>query len=617
MYDLPTPSSGSLCLPIYNILRPGGSSVRDVGHHSSESPGYPLGYQSFDTTPNTSTKLTRAEKDLMEKFRAAALSISLLYKSSLSTSKRAYSAGYSTCLADVLQMIQHGLSASHPANDGALGGGGPEMTIGRIMDWVEARQETIRLEEEDQDGVNEDDIGDGAAAAGSAYNSSNKPRETFGDRMGSQGPGVMSKSGSHPNGAPSGSSGSANNRFTQLIASSSMKRTGSAPINMRPVPLTNPASGPVNTSDGSSSTGSAGDQPIASSSSSSSAFCNSVAPARSEQQSNFLPASRLSAGKTDRPMLSTSNLADRTSFSVPPPTRPSSVRPSEETPSTSSTHPPFQTLQNKPLPQSSSPSFISSSSLSPVFPPKQRQASSITVDTNSAPSASLNPMVHSSPLAPRPTSLSLSSRSTTPANFPPAPQSSTTTTAFAPESTLTDAQSSSFPSPKAASPILFPPSKPSFTFGLPSDPFSEALSSTVDSPPAGIVSMSGPTANGIFSGVSIPHQVGVGAGGNGGSTGEREPTGSKRRYAAMMAATGAGPMVVGTSGASASAGSGGMDDVGDITTTIASTGSVGGGRRKGSRRPVKAVGVGRDVGSMEGVEENEEREKKRSARRRD
>lgn len=78
---------------------------------------------------------------------AAALSITTLYKSSLATSKQAYSAGYQACLTDVLQFVQAGVSIQgQGANVGAEG-----LTIGRIMDWIEGRLEAIGTADDDDD----------------------------------------------------------------------------------------------------------------------------------------------------------------------------------------------------------------------------------------------------------------------------------------------------------------------------------------------------------------------------------------------------------------------------------------------------------------------------------
>lgn len=82
---------------------------------------------------------------------AAALSITTFYRSSLAASKEAYSSGYLTCLQDTLQFIQAGVSVS--------GSSGEEMTIGRVMDWLEARLEAIKSTEEEEE---EDRMKEGA-----------------------------------------------------------------------------------------------------------------------------------------------------------------------------------------------------------------------------------------------------------------------------------------------------------------------------------------------------------------------------------------------------------------------------------------------------------------------
>ncbi|KAG9008424.1 hypothetical protein FRB90_008888, partial [Tulasnella sp. 427] len=111
--------------------------------------------------------VVQEDKDLLNDFRAAALSVTTLYKSSLRNSKKAYNEGYATCLRDVLNFIQAGVSAEGRmaelgGNDGsgALGLNlnfdvdGNGMTIGRVMDWVEGRLEMITSEEEEEQGAN-------------------------------------------------------------------------------------------------------------------------------------------------------------------------------------------------------------------------------------------------------------------------------------------------------------------------------------------------------------------------------------------------------------------------------------------------------------------------------
>ena len=81
---------------------------------------------------------------------AAALSITTLYRSSRKTSKRAYNAGYGAACQDLLNFIQQGLSTGGvgPTADAPDGG---VLTIGRVMDWTEARLEAIRATEEEED----------------------------------------------------------------------------------------------------------------------------------------------------------------------------------------------------------------------------------------------------------------------------------------------------------------------------------------------------------------------------------------------------------------------------------------------------------------------------------
>ncbi|WVF69860.1 hypothetical protein IAT40_004641 [Kwoniella sp. CBS 6097] len=77
--------------------------------------------------------LADAERDMGDKFRAAALSITNLYKSSLSYTKQSYNVGYSAALADVLSTVQSSIGAGQDA----------EQALSRLMDWAEARQAAI------------------------------------------------------------------------------------------------------------------------------------------------------------------------------------------------------------------------------------------------------------------------------------------------------------------------------------------------------------------------------------------------------------------------------------------------------------------------------------------
>jgi hypothetical protein len=92
-----------------------------------------------------------AEKELLNNFKAAALSITTLYRSSRHASKRAYNTGYAAACQDLTMMIQQGVSASGIApssNDNSHDG---EMTIGRILDWIEARMEAVKSREDEED----------------------------------------------------------------------------------------------------------------------------------------------------------------------------------------------------------------------------------------------------------------------------------------------------------------------------------------------------------------------------------------------------------------------------------------------------------------------------------
>ncbi|KAF8200252.1 hypothetical protein BJ912DRAFT_1054636 [Pholiota molesta] len=106
-----------------------------------------------------------AEKELLNDFKAAALSITTLYRSSRKTSKRAYNAGYAAACQDLLAFVQQGVSAGDVGPGGpshAVEGGG--MTIGRVMDWTEARVEAIRAREEEEEEDEEREKGGERAA---------------------------------------------------------------------------------------------------------------------------------------------------------------------------------------------------------------------------------------------------------------------------------------------------------------------------------------------------------------------------------------------------------------------------------------------------------------------
>ncbi|KAF8648214.1 hypothetical protein AX16_006353 [Volvariella volvacea WC 439] len=98
--------------------------------------------------PNAQQK---AEKDLTNDFKAAALSITTLYRSSRRAAKRAYNSGYAAACQDLLTMIQQGVSAGGLGQDSTNAGSEAGMSIGRIMDWTEARLEEIKAREEEED----------------------------------------------------------------------------------------------------------------------------------------------------------------------------------------------------------------------------------------------------------------------------------------------------------------------------------------------------------------------------------------------------------------------------------------------------------------------------------
>ncbi|KAL1938362.1 hypothetical protein VTO73DRAFT_11602 [Trametes versicolor] len=85
----------------------------------------------------------KAENELTNNFRAAALSLTTLFRSSKTASKRAYNAGYAAACQDLLNMIQQGVSTDADPSR--------EVTIGRIMDYIEARLEAIKAREEEED----------------------------------------------------------------------------------------------------------------------------------------------------------------------------------------------------------------------------------------------------------------------------------------------------------------------------------------------------------------------------------------------------------------------------------------------------------------------------------
>jgi len=96
----------------------------------------------------------KAEQELLNNFRAAALSITTLYRSSRQNAKRAYNSGYAAACQDLLTMIQQGVSVGGlgpTASGSSLDADNDGMTIGRVMDWIEARLDAIKTQEEEED----------------------------------------------------------------------------------------------------------------------------------------------------------------------------------------------------------------------------------------------------------------------------------------------------------------------------------------------------------------------------------------------------------------------------------------------------------------------------------
>ena len=115
------------------------------------------------------------------------MSITNLYRSSRSTSKRAYNSGYAAACADLLQMIQQGVSDSETPP-----------TIGRVMDWVEARLEAVRAREEEEDEEDEENASkkDGGQAT-KLRASSTLPRPNSAPAVSQQTPREQVRSGFH------------------------------------------------------------------------------------------------------------------------------------------------------------------------------------------------------------------------------------------------------------------------------------------------------------------------------------------------------------------------------------------------------------------------------------
>ncbi|KAF7302466.1 hypothetical protein HMN09_00880700 [Mycena chlorophos] len=111
-----------------------------------------------------------AEKALLDNFKAAALSITTLYRSSRTASKRAYNAGYAAACRDLMEMLQLGVSDSQVLVGKSADSG---MTVGRVMDWVEARLEAVKAREEEED--EEEGVASAASSSAAPAPSARKP----------------------------------------------------------------------------------------------------------------------------------------------------------------------------------------------------------------------------------------------------------------------------------------------------------------------------------------------------------------------------------------------------------------------------------------------------------
>ncbi|KAJ7584132.1 hypothetical protein C8J56DRAFT_830197 [Mycena floridula] len=95
----------------------------------------------------------QTEKELLDNFKAAAHSITTLYRSSRDASKQSYNAGYTAACQDLLAMIQHGASsssASSPSPSPVGTSDSEEMTVDKVVSWIEARLDAVRSREEEE-----------------------------------------------------------------------------------------------------------------------------------------------------------------------------------------------------------------------------------------------------------------------------------------------------------------------------------------------------------------------------------------------------------------------------------------------------------------------------------
>lgn len=84
----------------------------------------------------------------MLSYSAAALALTTLYRSSQQSAKRHYDAGYDSgylaALDDFTSIIQHGVSTSAASASNLNFANEHAMSIGWVMDWIEARSEVMR-----------------------------------------------------------------------------------------------------------------------------------------------------------------------------------------------------------------------------------------------------------------------------------------------------------------------------------------------------------------------------------------------------------------------------------------------------------------------------------------
>ncbi|MBW0521201.1 hypothetical protein O181_060916 [Austropuccinia psidii MF-1] len=98
-----------------------------------------------------------AEQALQAPFRAAALGIATFYKRAAENGRKAYSLGYSSALQDVLEFLQAGLDYQTDQNEHQHSEQRMALTIERVMDYIQRRQEALRAESQEpseEDGIN-------------------------------------------------------------------------------------------------------------------------------------------------------------------------------------------------------------------------------------------------------------------------------------------------------------------------------------------------------------------------------------------------------------------------------------------------------------------------------